>query len=473
MSTGRARLPYINKDYDAIRQELLARIPQLTDRWTDFNASDLGIVLLELFAGVGDMLAYYLDAQAAECYLPTARRRQSIIDLCALVAYRLHGPVAATTRLRLTLAQPATKSITIPAGTVCRAPADGDIAANPFETMAAITISAGQSSAEVDAWQGTRQIDTAQTTGHALQRITLSTTDVAQGSVTVTIAGVVWQTVDHFADSGPTDRHIRLDRDGLDQTTLRFGDGKAGAIPGAGQTITVSYLVTGGPMGNLAPDRITELPTPIMINGQPVTVAVTNPIPATGGADAETMEHARMVAPATVRSTWKAVTKADYLALCEAFPGVAKAQILDLNDDTTLRVYTVRIIIAPEGGGLASPSLKAALLSFLEERRLVTVEVTLDDPIYRTVPVQADLYTYPGERTEEVRQRAERALAEYFAFETQTFGQAVYHSDLIALLDGVPGVSHVTLRQPEGDVLLGARELATLGTVTLNIRGVL
>jgi len=91
MSTGRARLPYINKDYEAIRRELLARIPQLTDRWTDFNESDLGVVLLELFAGVGDMLAYYLDAQAAESYLPTARRRQSIIDLCSLISYQLHG----------------------------------------------------------------------------------------------------------------------------------------------------------------------------------------------------------------------------------------------------------------------------------------------------------------------------------------------------------------------------------------------
>ncbi|HPD73552.1 MAG TPA: baseplate J protein, partial [Candidatus Krumholzibacteria bacterium] len=63
---GRASIAYTNKDYDSLRRELLARVPQLTDRWTDFNASDLGVVLLELFCGIGDMLAYYLDAQAAE-----------------------------------------------------------------------------------------------------------------------------------------------------------------------------------------------------------------------------------------------------------------------------------------------------------------------------------------------------------------------------------------------------------------------
>jgi hypothetical protein len=41
---GRASIAYTNKDYESIRQELLAKIPQLTDRWTDFNHSDLGVV---------------------------------------------------------------------------------------------------------------------------------------------------------------------------------------------------------------------------------------------------------------------------------------------------------------------------------------------------------------------------------------------------------------------------------------------
>ncbi len=97
---GRASIGYINKDYESIRQELLAKVPQLTDRWTDFNASDLGVVLLELFCGIGDMLTYYLDAQAAEAFLPTARQRQNVINLCKLISYRLDAPVASTTTLR-------------------------------------------------------------------------------------------------------------------------------------------------------------------------------------------------------------------------------------------------------------------------------------------------------------------------------------------------------------------------------------
>jgi predicted phage baseplate assembly protein len=240
-----------------------------------------------------------------------------------------------------------------------------------------------------------------------------------------------------------------------------------GTTPPSGHTITVTYLTTVGPAGNLAPHLITELPNPITVDGAPLAVSVDNPIAATGGAEAESHEHARRVAPATVRSTWKAVTKADYQALCDSFPGVAKAQVLDLNDEASLRIYTVRVVIAPEGGGVPSPQLKADLQAFLDARRMVTVSVSVDDPSYRAVPVTATLFIYPDQTAETVRQRAQAALAEHFAFDVQSFGRAVYPSDLIALLDGVPGVSHVALHTPASDVILAPRELATLGTVTL------
>ena len=465
MSTGRARLPYINKDYDAIRQELVARIPQLTDRWTDFNESDLGIVLLELFAGIGDLLAYYLDAQAAECYLPTARRRQSIIDLCALVNYRLHGPVAATTRVRVTLGQPAGRDLTIPAGTVCQA--QGASAPIPFETVTDLVITAGLADGEVNARQGERRTDSFTGSGQTFQRCVLTNPGVAHGTVLVTVNGEAWQEVEHFAESTPVDRHVRVDLDGLEQTVITFGDGKYGAMPSAGSAMAITYLTTLGPDGNLAPHLITALPNQIEVNGQPVAVTVDNPIPATGGAEAEAHEHARLLAPAVLRSTWKAVTKADYQALCMAFPGVAKAQVLDLNDDHALRMYTVRVVIAPEGGGAPSPQLKADLRAFLETRRMVTIDIYIDEPSYRPVPVSAILYIYPDQDADQVRQRASLVLTDRFAFAQQTFGRAVYTSDLIAVLDGVAGVSHVMLQTPASDVVLAPREIATLGAVTL------
>jgi hypothetical protein len=64
------------------------------------------------------MLAYYLDAQAAEAFLPAARQRQNV---CKLINYRLDDPVAATTILRFSTASPAVDDLLISAGTLCRA----------------------------------------------------------------------------------------------------------------------------------------------------------------------------------------------------------------------------------------------------------------------------------------------------------------------------------------------------------------
>lgn len=467
MQTRRGRLPYVNKDYESIREELISRIPQLTDRWTDFNASDLGVALLELFSGIADMLAYYIDAQAAECYLPTARQRQNIMNLCSLIGYRLHGPVAATTRLTFTLDEAGTEDILIPAETEVRAP--DAVTPVPFATTADLTIVAGSTQGEVDAVQGESVSEVFIGTGEPVAKLTLARTDVAHGSVKVRVSGSLWLEVGHFTDSGSEDTHFRLETDALDRVSIIFGDGRWGSYPREGAPIEVSYLVTLGPDGNLAPRRVTEILSPIYGSDSVlVSLSVDNPIPATGGSEPESVEHAKVIAPAVLRSTWKAVTRDDYTALCLAFPGVAKARVMDVNDDPDLRIYTVRVCIAPDGGGLPSPLLKEHLAAYLDARRLVTIDAGIVDPVYVPVDVSALLYTYLKEDAEAVRRRAKEALEKRFAFEAQDFGSPVYLSDLVALLDGVEGVSHVTLREPVRSLTPSFREIPVLGEVTLD-----
>ncbi|MHB1000834.1 MAG: baseplate J/gp47 family protein [Armatimonadota bacterium] len=252
--------------------------------------------------------------------------------------------------------------------------------------------------------------------------------------------------------------------------SITFGDGKSGTYPPEGSSIEVSYLATLGASGNLAPHRITEILSTIYDkNREIVQLSVDNIIAATGGADRESQDHAKAVVPATVRSTWKAVTRDDYSALCLSFPGVAKAKVIDINDDPSLRILTVRICIAPEGGGVPSVLLKQQLSEYLESRRLLTVDAGIIDPVYVPVNINAELFVYPGEDAETVRKRANDTLAKYFAFDNQTFGNSIYLSDLIVLLDGVSGVSHVVLREPFTDVITKSHEIPALGTAALTI----
>jgi len=445
-------------------------VPQLTDRWTDFNASDLGVVLLELFCGIGDMLAYYLDAQAAEAFLPTARQRQNVINLCKLIIYRLDTPVAATTTLRCALAAPLDEDLTIPAGTACRARLeDGDV---EFETALDAVIPRGRTEVDVDARQGRRKSESFTGNGEPGQRLVLAGKSIAQGSIRVRIQEREWTEVAHFQESDAGALHFQTETDALDETTIVFGDGVHGAVPPPGEPVEVEYLETLGAAGNLGPNLVTEVLDAVYLDGAQVALSVTNPAPATNGADRETLEHARRQAPAELRSLWKAVTKEDYKALAEGFPGVAKAQILDVNDCGNIRYYQVNLAVAPDGGGPPSALLKRDLAEFLESRKVITVEINLFDPVYRPVSVDADVFAHAGEDLDLVRSRVEDALAEHYAFDRMDFGKAVRFSDLVALIDGVRGVSHVRMYAPQEDIEVRAGEIAVLGQVNLDVRRV-
>ena len=164
------------------------------------------------------------------------------------------------------------------------------------------------------------------------------------------------------------------------------------------------------------------------------------------------------------------MTKDDYKSLAEGFPGVAKAQVLDANDCVNIRYYQVNMAVAPDGGGLPSPILKSELAEFIESRKVITVEVNLFDPCYRAMPVDAEVFVYPTEDPETVRRRIEEALRGFFSFERMSFGQSVYFSDVVSLIDGISGVSHVKLYSPQMDVEIKPGQIATLGEVRLDMR---
>jgi len=81
---------YLAKDYASFRQLILDRLALVMPDWQERHVPDIGIVLVELLAYVGDHLSYYQDAVATEAYLDTARRRISVRRHARLVGYHMH-----------------------------------------------------------------------------------------------------------------------------------------------------------------------------------------------------------------------------------------------------------------------------------------------------------------------------------------------------------------------------------------------
>ena len=94
---------YLAKDYGSFRSILLDRLNQLLPSWRATREADMGIVLAELIAYIGDQLSYQQDAVASEAYLLTARSRISLRRHALLVDYKVHDGCNARAWVQLTV----------------------------------------------------------------------------------------------------------------------------------------------------------------------------------------------------------------------------------------------------------------------------------------------------------------------------------------------------------------------------------
>jgi hypothetical protein len=163
-------IDYVTKDYDGFREGMLALIPQLLPSWSDRSESDFGVVLIELFAYVADILSYYQDRVANEAYLSTATQRRSVAELLRLIDYQIDPGLAAGALLHFQV----TATASVPAsGLPYRVRAAG-IPGEPdrtFEVTRAFALSPLNNAIPVagvlQAGQGSVQLPTA---AHALSR---------------------------------------------------------------------------------------------------------------------------------------------------------------------------------------------------------------------------------------------------------------------------------------------------------------
>ena len=116
MTVERPITDYTNRDYASLLASMLDLAALKFPEWTDRSENDLGRLLLESFAYVGDVLLYYQDRIANEAFLSTAVERRSIIDLLSLIGYTLATPAPATAELTIEAPNDTTDPIQIDVG---------------------------------------------------------------------------------------------------------------------------------------------------------------------------------------------------------------------------------------------------------------------------------------------------------------------------------------------------------------------
>ena len=275
---------------------------------------------------------------------------------------------------------------------------------------------------------------------------------------------VAWQEVSDFADSSPNDRHYVLD--GM-TGEVRFGavlrqpDGAMrgyGAIPPRGTTLVFGrYRTGGGLVGNVEAGVINTLKTAI-----PYIDRVANRYQAKGGLDAESLEDAKVRAPALLRSHERAVTAEDFEFLArQALPAVlGRVRCLQprpSDANPTVLPGQVYVLVVPKvkypAGYLSPEELNInnhdleTLSAYLEARRLLTTRVYVRVPAYRWVAVRVTAGGLPGIPNSvietEILERLYRFLNPLTGGPDGNgwpFGRDLFVADVYQALQGLPNV---------------------------------
>jgi hypothetical protein len=409
-------LDYTDKDFDSIRARVNNLIDTVFPDWTDKQRSNFGNVLLDSFAYVGDILAFYQDNQAKESRLTDVELRTNALKLADQLGFDPSGATAATAEVLVRLAAVPTNDVVFPDETTVRTADVSDPV--EFQFLGSLTIPAATDPPEafVTVENSSNFDEEFQSDGLADQKFTLSGTPFLDGSLVIFAQNGEYTVVDNFLDSSSTDRDVTVEADENDRATITFGDGtNNGAIPVG--LISVSYKTGGGTVGNVEANTITRIPGSFTdVLGGSVDVAVNNPVKASGGSERMNVEEIKLRAPQSVRVSDRTVALEDYQIGAEAVPGVARALMLTSDQTSGIPENRGFLYVIPDGGGIPSQALKDAVLEAVTVTKpnTITFKVEVKDPIYTTIDIGATVYKSSGASADVAAESVRSNLTKFF-----------------------------------------------------------
>jgi hypothetical protein len=234
--------------------------------------------------------------------------------------------------------------------------------------------------------------------------------------------------------------------DGDDGDSIRFGDGTFGELPGTGARFEVTYRNTAGAAGNVAADAVTIVGDDLA----GIVLAATNPFPASGGENRESIEHIRDNAPYAFRARqFRAVRAEDYTATAKELPWVLDAGTRMRWTGSWLSVFTTAQPPTGEAPGIAQTG---ELVELLDRRRLAGYDVHTPGPRYVGLDLVVTVCALPGALRGEVEAAVLDELGTgrtcdgrlgFFAPGRLRFGAPLERSELEAAVQRATGVDGV------------------------------
>ncbi len=259
-----------------------------------------------------------------------------------------------------------------------------------------------------------------------------------ESTLELKVNGTRWKEVSELFGQAATAAAAELRQDDEGKSVVQFGDGGFGArLPTGSRNVLARYRVGSGLDGRVAADALTTL-----LQRPPGLAGATNPLPAEGGADPETLETSRLNAPRDVRTFGRIVSLQDFEDQVTLSGEVAKALATPVWDGLDKAIHLT--VAGQEGASFSDTALKT-LGNNLRSVRDPNHRLRVDqfDQIYVQlaggVGVEADV------DADEVLENARQAVIDALSFDALSLGQSVNLSDMYRVIQDVPGVRFVDI----------------------------
>jgi len=491
---------YTSQDYISIKESLMKYIKAVYPLdFHNFTESDLGVMLLELFAYVGSVNTFQADYNAHENYLRLASSRRSVKNLLQLVGVRMKGPISSAADAKITFSTPISSDYSVtPSNRVFNitSPEDGgnltftlyktvNGRVDPSNNSGGFTLSPSEADSSdgeiftnlaVQEGAFVRETGTFDST-ESVKTIPLSQSPIIEGSVEViingdsTTSGSYTQVDNVFFASGATDKVYQMVSDDDFTGTVVFGDNKIGQSPRDGDSYSVVYRVGGGSRGNVKQS---------LINTDFAGVGILeNTSVGTGGADAESVAHAKRYAPLTFRRQDRLVTLEDIKSFGNSYVGnfgnVGKVTASVRRAYSSGNIIDVFLLEKANDFQLrrGTPQFKLDLLEQMNLKKMLTSEFVILDGLIRTLDliVSVNIDKELKGRAEVIKAQVRDAIQTFFLVDNNDFGKTLVLQDLNRKIFELDDVRFSTIDNLSNDVTVDFNEIIQLNnlTITLNL----
>lgn len=456
----------------AIQQELTDRIKVFFPDWTDNQDSNNMIMLLEQIAGVFELEYAYINRLARECFIQYALDPANVFAHARGLGYTPQYQTPAMVTAVIQSASPVTADTVVPKGTQFTCNLSGVI----YETSEDTTIPSGQtSSPDVTLKQQQSWIDSYTGTGAPNQNLVLNQIPVMPVTIGMTVDGVVWNYVSNFVDSTSTDFVFTNVVDSNGVCTIVWGNGVTGKKPVLNAAVSITYSTGGGSANTIGPNQLTTCISDVRDGGNNVLLSLNafNEFAAVPGSDVETAPQVVTHALANLKAPRVLLTRQDIQDFVSTLSGVQLCTVVNWEVNPQLPHYMVQIFLIPVGGGQPTSDLEAAVLNAVTVTKpaVMGVKVFVFGPTYRTLNFNIQLGILSGFTSTTVQNTIRQTMIALFNPAVITpgftigFGLPVFMSQIIAILQQLPGVQNIAILAP-GDTVIGLNEYPVLGTVS-------